>query len=106
MLKLFIREGLPNDKKTVPDAIKPYLTHLDKISEAEGIMLRGSRIIVPTSMRREIKSRINEGHLGIERCKARAREALYWPGMSSEITEMISRCSTLLSCTLMHYVID
>jgi hypothetical protein len=76
-LKLFIREGWPNDKKTVPDAVKPYLTHLDEISEEEGIMLRGSRIIVPTSMRREMKSRIHEGHLGIERCKARAREALY-----------------------------
>jgi hypothetical protein len=28
-LKLFIREGWPNDKKTVPDAVKPYLTHFD-----------------------------------------------------------------------------
>jgi transposase InsO family protein len=101
-LKLFIREGWPNDKKTIPDAVKPYLTHLDEISEAEGIMLRGSRIIVPTSMRREMKSRIHEGHLGIERCKARAREALYWPGMSSEITEMISRCSTCLEFRRKH----
>ena len=101
-LKLFIREGWPNDKKTVPDAVKPYPTHLYEISEAEGIMLRGSRIIVPTSMRREMKSRIHEGHLGIERCKARAREALYWPGMSSEITEMISRCSTCLEFRRKH----
>ena len=101
-LKLFIREGWPNDKKTVPDAVKPYLTHLYEISEAEGIMLRGSRIIVPTSMRREMKSRIHEGNLGIERCKARAREALYWPGMSSEITEMISRCSTCLEFRRKH----
>ena len=101
-LKLFIREGWPNDKKTIPDAVKPYLTHLDEISEAEGIMLRGSRIIVPTSMRREMKSWIHEGHLGIERCKARAREALYWPGMSSEITEMISRCSTCLEFRRKH----
>ncbi|CAB4040233.1 Transposon Ty3-G Gag-Pol poly [Paramuricea clavata] len=101
-LKLFIREGWSNDKKTVPDAVKPYLTHLDEISEAEDIMLRGSRIIVPTSVRREMKSRIHEGYLGIERCKARAREALYWPGMSSEITEMISRCSTCLEFRRKH----
>ena len=49
-----------------------------------------------------MKSRIHEGHLGIERCKARAREALYWPGMSSEITEMISRCSTCLEFRRKH----
>ncbi|CAB4002304.1 Hypothetical predicted protein, partial [Paramuricea clavata] len=91
-LKLFIREGCPNDKKTVPDAVKPYLTHLDEISEAEGIMLRGSRIIVPTSMRREMKSRIHEGHLGIERCKARAREALYWPeGSTNSMAQVMKK---------------
>ena len=37
-------------------------------------MLRGSRVIVPRSMRKEMKSRIHEGHLGVERCKARAQE--------------------------------
>ena len=62
-LTLFIREGR-DDKRTIPCAVKPYLTHQDEISEAEGIMLRGSRIIVPTSIRREMKSRIHEGHLG------------------------------------------
>ena len=95
-LKHFIQEGWPEDKKTIPDAVKPYLTHQDEISEAEGIMLRGNRIIVPVSMRKEMKSRIHEGHLGIERCKVRAREALYWPGMSSKIADMVSRCSTCL----------
>ena len=43
-----------------------------------------------------MKKWIHEGRLGIERSKARVREALYWPGMSSEITEMISRCSIYL----------
>ena len=43
-----------------------------------------------------MKSRIHEGHLDVERCKARAREVLYWPGMSSEIADMVSHCSTCL----------
>ena len=43
-----------------------------------------------------MKKWIHEGRLGIERSKARVREALYWPSMSSEITEMISRCSIYL----------
>ena len=74
-LKHFIQEGWPEDKKTIPDAVKPYLTHQDEISEAEGIMPRGNHIIVPVSMRKEMKSQIHEGHLGIERCKVCAREA-------------------------------
>ncbi len=41
-----------------------------------------------------MKQRIHEGHLGIEKCKSRARETLFWPGLNSEIVEMIQRCST------------
>ena len=50
------------------------------------------RIIVPNSVRKEMKARIHEGHLGIERCKTRARECLIWPGITIEIADMISRC--------------
>ncbi|PFX23878.1 Uncharacterized protein K02A2.6 [Stylophora pistillata] len=39
-----------------------------------------------------MKARIHEGHLGIERCKTRARECLIWPGITIEIADMISRC--------------
>jgi hypothetical protein len=49
---------------SIPCAIKPYLTHQDEMSQAEGIMRRRNRIIMPTSMRKEMKSRIHEGHLG------------------------------------------
>ena len=38
--------------------------------------------------------RIHEGHLGIKKCKTRACQALFWPGMNTELTEMIQRCST------------
>ena len=45
-------------------------------------------------MRKDIKNRIHRGHLGIARCRSRARQVVFWPRMSAEIEEMISRCST------------
>ena len=51
-------------------------------------------MIVPSTIRKEMKQRIHEGHLGLEKCKCRARETLFWPGMNAELTEMIQRCST------------
>ena len=36
--------------------------------------------------------RIHQGHMGIEKSKRRARDVLYWPGMS----DIISRCTTYL----------
>ncbi|XP_039300082.1 uncharacterized protein K02A2.6-like [Nilaparvata lugens] len=40
--------------------------------------------------------RIHYNHLGINKCKARARECLYWPGMSKQIEDLISNCDTCL----------
>ena len=36
---------------------------------------------------------IHEGHLGMEKCKRRARVSLYWPGMNAVITDMTKSCS-------------
>ena len=38
--------------------------------------------------------RIHSSHLGIEKCKRRARDVLFWPGMNQKIADMISKCST------------
>ena len=73
----------PEDKKQIPATVRPYLVHLNEITEAEGVLLRGQCIIVPRSMRKDMKARIHEGHLGIERSKTGAQEAIYWSGMSS-----------------------
>ena len=35
---------------------------------------------------------IHKSHFGIVRCKQRAREVLFWPGMATQIKELISRC--------------
>ncbi|GFO18962.1 Pol polyprotein [Plakobranchus ocellatus] len=40
--------------------------------------------------------KIHKGHLGTAKCKQRARGLLYWPRMSQDITDLISRCSTCL----------
>ena len=65
----------------------------DELSELNGIILKGERILIPTSTRKEMLERIHQGHMGKERSKQRARDVLHWPVMGSEIQEKISRCS-------------
>ena len=36
---------------------------------------------------------IHGTHLGIVKCKQRAREALSWPGMSAQIDEKVEDCT-------------
>ena len=36
--------------------------------------------------------RIHSAHLGIEGCLRRARECLYWPGITAEVKDFIQKC--------------
>ena len=94
VLKKFVQEGWPEHSKLVPEEIRCYYSYRDEIAYADGVLLKGQALIVPTSMRNDMKARIHQGHLEIERCRARARQVLFWPRMSAEIEDMVSSCST------------
>lgn len=45
-------------------------------------------------MQSEMLQAIHSSHLGKEKCKRRARDVLYWPGMNSQIESVVSSCET------------
>ena len=51
-------------------------------------------VIIPTAMRREMLEAIHFNHLGIASCLRRARDVLFWPGMSTQVKDFISKYST------------
>ncbi|KAI2646810.1 Transposon Tf2-9 polyprotein [Labeo rohita] len=60
----------------------------------DGILLKQNTIIIPQSLRQDILHRIHEGHLGIEKCKRRARETVLWHGINKDIEKMVRQCDT------------
>ena len=65
-----------------------------KLSIVDGVILKGSRVVVPTSLRKHMMTIAHEGHFGIVKCQSRARQVLYWPNMNSNIETMVNRCET------------
>ena len=45
-----------------------------------------------SSLRPDMLQVIHEGHLGRDKCKARARVSLHWPLMGVDIEEVVDRC--------------
>ena len=68
----------------------PYFQFRSELSIAEGIVFKGDKIVIPSSLRKEMKERIHQGHLGIEKFKARARQVMYWPNINADISDMVS----------------
>lgn len=86
--------GWPEDKHEVPAEILPFYSFRDEITIQDGLLFKGERVIVPTSLRPEMKQAVHSTHLGMEGCLKRARESLYWPGMNAEIRQFIEQCET------------
>lgn len=89
-----IREGWPVNRNQVPEECKPYFSYREDLTEYEGLILKGQQVVIPKSLRTEMLERIHYGHLGIQKCKLRARESVFWPFMSKEIQDVVESCST------------
>lgn len=97
LLKTVIQTGWPDTKEEVPVSIQGYFHFRDELSVQDGLVLKGERLVVPQSMREEIKQKLHQSHLGIQGCLRRGREVVYWPGMYKDIEDFISSCSVCKS---------
>ena len=69
-----------------------FINFVNDLHVVDGVLFRGTQIVVPQSLRSEMLNRIHEGHLGITKCKQRARQCLYWPGISKDTEDMVKKC--------------
>jgi len=77
----------------VPQDVREYWNVCNEIHIAENLLFMGDRLIVPTAKRSSILQLIHEGHLGVQKCKARARLCVYWPNINDEIDKIVKSCS-------------
>ena len=92
----YVKKGWPDHRRDLPECIRHYWNFREEIHETVGILFKGNKIIVPESLRQEMLSKIHESHLGVEKSKKRARDIMYWPNMSTQISDMISKCTSCL----------
>ena len=68
------------------------------ITEVDGVLLQGNRLLIPTNERVDMLKRIHERHLGISKCREVARQSVWWPGLSMDINKMIEACYVCNKC--------
>lgn len=87
-----IQQGWPDSKTQLPTDVTPYFAIRDELVVQDGIILRGQRLVIPTTLRASMMTKLHTSHLGINACLRRAREHLYWPGMQGHLRDYIQRC--------------
>ena len=81
LLKEQIRKGWPEKRRGCDAMIQNYWTFADELSERNGLVYKGKRLVIPRNMEKEICSALHGGHSSADAMMLRARDILYWPGM-------------------------
>lgn len=74
--------------------IGQYKSYASELSVIDGLLFKGTKVVIPRVLRPEMLRKLHAGHLGINKSKTKARRLMFWPGMSQEIRDMIDRCET------------
>ena len=77
-----ILKGWPEDWSKISPQLTPYYSLRDELSIYDGLVFKGECLVVPRGLRAEIKKDIQASHAGVESCLRRARESMYWPGIT------------------------
>ena len=89
----FCKSGWPVKSK-LPTKLKPYWEAQHKITfnHSQGILLYEQRVIVPAALQQTTLERIHDGHQGIQRCRLRVKNSVWWPGVSSQVKQKVQNC--------------
>ena len=92
LLRHYIHMGWPVDRGMLPHEIHTFWNYREDLSMKNGQITKGARLMIPSALRRKVLEQIHEGHLGIEKCMLRARDSVFWPGISNKIRETVEKC--------------
>lgn len=94
LLSQTIQNGWPEHSAKLPPTLLPFFNLRDTLSIEDGIIMKGERIFIPKAMRQEIKEKLHSAHLAYDSMMRRARQTVFWPGMSAEIKMMADACQS------------
>ncbi|UYV77603.1 K02A2.6-like, partial [Cordylochernes scorpioides] len=92
-----IRKGWPKSKYKVPREAMEYWKFRDELTEQDGIIYKGQKVIIPKTLRSELLNRVHASHHGVAASLAKARQAIFWPGMNQSIKEKVEKCKACLA---------
>ena len=76
---------------------KQYIPCSGELCTIGQLILRGTRIVIPTKLRPRIPSLVREGHLGIVGTRQKLRNKVWWLGMEKDAEKY---CKTRYGCQL------
>ena len=82
LLRHYIHMGWPNDHRMLPQELHMFRNYREDFSMENGLITKGARLVIPSTLRKKVLEQIHDGHLG-----AQKQETLY-SGQAFPMTSM------------------
>ncbi|XP_062699139.1 uncharacterized protein K02A2.6-like isoform X2 [Aedes albopictus] len=86
-----VRECVRSGKWDKPEA-KPFEVFRNELGFVGDLLVRGSKLVVPKSLRARMLILAHEGHPGETVMKRRLRNRVWWPNMDREASSHVAAC--------------
>ena len=54
--------------------------------------MKNSKVLIPETLKQKYVMQIHQGHQGIEACRTKAREFVFWVNINSDLKELVEKC--------------
>ena len=92
----FVRSGWPADHSLGED-LKPFKHRSTELTEEDGCLLWGIRVIIPQSLQSFVLDELHDSHPGISKMKALARCHVWWNDIDRNIEDLVRSCAACQS---------
>ena len=79
-------------EKKLDKEFQPYSSRKDELSVLDGCILWASRVVIPPPGQKLLLDELHENHPGKSKMKALARSYVWWPGIQTDIENMVNSC--------------
>ena len=66
---------------------------IGELSIEDGVVMRGSRIVIPTKLQKRAVAIAHEGHHGLVKTKQLLRSRIWFPGLNAKVASVINTCA-------------
>ena len=91
----------PRVQRHILRVARNYWDFRDELSIEGDLLMKGERIVIPTSCRDSILADLHKSHEGANRTLSLAKTCMYWPGMEADVMDYIKQCVTCIDNTKM-----
>ena len=76
----------------VPPNLREMYSVRNNLTVIEGMLFYQNRIVIPTTLRNEMLTRLHSGHMGVTKTHMRAQQTMWWPGITAALKRTVEAC--------------